>query len=204
MRVIGINDDRIHRNVRQIAALVRPDERATIRSTGYLEQVARRARCVGVKAANSRIANRHVHRWHGWIEGDAKDRTVRQNAVTTGHVHPVPLGGDSGAKVETNLHVTIVRPDDGDALILRRVLDLIDERAVAQRSLGQARICAGTRRGCSRVPSGRRHGGSRTENCLPYPGCAGNQVPAASCKTGRRTVVAAGYAAMEHINRQDE
>ena len=119
MRVIGINDDRIHRNVRQIATLVRPDERATIRSTGYLEHVARRARCVGVKAANSGIANRHVHRWHRWIEGDAKDRTVRQNAVSVGHVHPVRLGGDSGAKVEANLHVTIVRPDNGDALILR-------------------------------------------------------------------------------------
>ena len=64
LRVIGINDDRIHRNVRQIAALVRPGERAAVRSTGYLEHVARRARRVGVKAANSRIANRHVHRWH--------------------------------------------------------------------------------------------------------------------------------------------
>ena len=136
LRVIGINDDRIDRNVRQIAALVRPDERATIRSTGYLEHVARRARCVGVKAANSRIASRHVHRWHGWIEGDAKDRTVRQNAVSAGDVHPIPLGGDSGAKVEANLHVAIVSSDDSDALILRRVLNLIDERAVAQRSLG--------------------------------------------------------------------
>ena len=74
-------------------------------------------------------------------------RDDEADAVTAGHVHPVPLGGDSGAKVEANLHVTIVRPDDGDALILRRVLDLIDERAVAQRSLGQARICAGTRCG---------------------------------------------------------
>src|SRR6478609_4224243 len=119
LRVIGINDDRIDRNVRQIAALVRPGERATIRSTGYLEHVARRARCVGVKAANSRIANRHVHRWHGWIEGDAKDRTVRQNAVSAGDVHPVPLGGDSGAKIEANLHVAIVSSDDSDALILR-------------------------------------------------------------------------------------
>src|SRR6476660_8107184 len=118
LRVIGINYDRIHGNVRQIAALVRPDERATIRSTGYLEHVARRARCVGVKAANSRIANGHVRRWHGWIEGDAKDRTVRQNAVTTGHVHPVRLVGESGAKVEANLHVGIVSPDDSDALIL--------------------------------------------------------------------------------------
>ena len=119
MRVIGINDDRIHRNVRQIAAFVRPDERATIRSTGYLEHVARRARCVGVKAANSRIANGHVRRWHGWIEGDAKDRTVRQNAVSIRHVHPVPLGGDSSAEVEADLHVTIISPDDSDALILR-------------------------------------------------------------------------------------
>jgi len=93
--------------------------------------VTRRAWRVGVKAANSRVANRHVHRRHGWIERDAKDRTVRQNAVSSGHVHPVRLGGDSGAEVETNLHVTIVRSDDGDALVLRRVLDLIDERAVA-------------------------------------------------------------------------
>ena len=119
LRVIGINDDRIHRNVGQIPALVRPDERTAIRSTGYLEHVSRRARCVGVKAANSRIANRHVHGWRGRIEGDAEDRTVRQNAVSVGHVHPVRLGGDSGAKVEANLHITIVRPDDGDALILR-------------------------------------------------------------------------------------
>ena len=81
--------------------------------------MARRARCVGVKAANSRIAHRHVHRWHGWIEGDAKDRTVRQNAVSAGHVNPVRLGGDAGAKVEANLHVAIVSSDDSDALILR-------------------------------------------------------------------------------------
>jgi hypothetical protein len=119
LRVIGINDDRIHRNVRQIAGFVRPDERATIRSTGYLEHVARRAWRVRVKAAHSRIANRHIHRWRGWIEGDAKDRTVRQNAVTACHVHPIPLGGESSTKVEANLHVAIVRPDDGDALILR-------------------------------------------------------------------------------------
>ena len=81
--------------------------------------MARRARCVGVKAANSRVANRHVRGWHGWIEGDAKDRTVRQNAVSAGHVHPVPLVSDSGTKVEANLHVAIVRSDDSDALILR-------------------------------------------------------------------------------------
>src|SRR5213075_1786977 len=110
LRVIGINDHRIHRNVRQIADLVRPDERATIRSTGYMEHVARLRWSIGVKAANSRIANRHVHRWHGWIEGDAKDRTVRQNTGSAGHVDPVRLVGDSGAKVKANLHVTIVRP----------------------------------------------------------------------------------------------
>ena len=59
---------------------------------------------------------------------------IGKTLLAAGHVHPVRLGGDSGAKVEANPHVSIVSPDDGDALILRRILDLIDERAVAQRS----------------------------------------------------------------------
>jgi hypothetical protein len=118
LRVIGVNDDRIDRNVRQIAALIRPGERATVGSTCYLEHVARRAWRVRVKAANSRVTNGHIHRWHGWIESDAKDRTVRQNAVTAGHVYPVRLVGGTGAKVEANLHVAIISPNDSYALIL--------------------------------------------------------------------------------------
>lgn len=53
--LIGIDDYGVHRNVRQIAGLVRPCERATIRGARYLEDVTRGCRCVSVETANSRV-----------------------------------------------------------------------------------------------------------------------------------------------------
>ena len=55
LRLIGINDDGVNGNVRQIAGLVRPSERAAIRGACYLEDVTRCCRRVSVEAANSRV-----------------------------------------------------------------------------------------------------------------------------------------------------
>jgi hypothetical protein len=57
LRLIGIDDDGVNRNVREIARLIRPSERAAIRGAGYLKDVTRCCRCVSVEAANSRVPN---------------------------------------------------------------------------------------------------------------------------------------------------
>ena len=53
--LIGIDDNGVNGNVRQIAGLVRPSERAAIRGACYLEDVTRCCRRVSVESANSRV-----------------------------------------------------------------------------------------------------------------------------------------------------
>jgi hypothetical protein len=47
LRIIRINNDRIHRDIRQVAGLVCPNKRTAVRDTCYLKDVTR---CVGVLA----------------------------------------------------------------------------------------------------------------------------------------------------------
>jgi hypothetical protein len=58
LRLIGINNDGVHRNVRKIAGLIRPGKRAAIGRACYLEDVTRRRRRVSIKTANSRVPYR--------------------------------------------------------------------------------------------------------------------------------------------------
>ena len=58
LRHIWVNDDRIHRNVRQVAGFVCPSEGTTGGGAGYLENMTRRGRRVSIKAGYSRIAHR--------------------------------------------------------------------------------------------------------------------------------------------------
>ena len=55
--IVRINNDRIHRNIRQIAGLVYPCEGAAVSSAGYLKNMTRRARRVRIKAAYCRVAH---------------------------------------------------------------------------------------------------------------------------------------------------
>jgi hypothetical protein len=55
LRLIGIDDDGVDRNIREIAGLVRPGKRAATCCARYLEYVTRCRWRVSVEAANSRV-----------------------------------------------------------------------------------------------------------------------------------------------------
>jgi len=71
LREIGVNDDGVDRDIRQIASLIRPGERAAVRSAAYLKNVSRLRRRVSVKSADRRITYRHIDGRHRRIERDA-------------------------------------------------------------------------------------------------------------------------------------
>ena len=51
LRHVGVNDNRIYGNIRQVARFVRPCKRAAVGSAGYLENMTGRWRRISVKAA---------------------------------------------------------------------------------------------------------------------------------------------------------
>ena len=57
LRLIGIDDNGVNRNVGEIAGLVRPSEGTTIRGAGYLKDMTRCCWRVRVEAANSRVSH---------------------------------------------------------------------------------------------------------------------------------------------------
>ena len=61
-RDVVVRDDRVHRDVRQVARLVEPRGRAAVRRAGHLEDVPRRRRRVRVEPADSRVADREIAR----------------------------------------------------------------------------------------------------------------------------------------------
>src|SRR4051794_2229153 len=73
------------------------------------------------------------------IDGDAENRTVREHRVATGNVNPDSLISNTGSKVEAELNIAVVGPNDSDALLLGRVLYLVDEGTVTKRSLSEVR-----------------------------------------------------------------
>src|SRR5258707_6962696 len=82
LHVVGVDDDRIHRDVWQVASLIRPGKRAAIRGACYLENVTRGSRCIGVKTAYSRISNRDSCP-RGGIKPDTQHRTIGQDRVAS-------------------------------------------------------------------------------------------------------------------------
>ena len=60
LRNARVGDDRVDRDVGQVAALVRPGERGAVRRARDLEDMAGRRRRVGVEAADRRVADRQV------------------------------------------------------------------------------------------------------------------------------------------------
>jgi hypothetical protein len=124
LRNIGVNDDRVHWDIRQIASLISPGEGVAAVSTAYLENVPWRSRRICVKAANRRVPNRQIR---GEIDRDAKDGTIGQNGIVVCDIHPDRLARDTGAEVKADPCVGVVGADHGSVLIFRRVLYLIDE-----------------------------------------------------------------------------
>ncbi len=85
LRNIGVNNDRVHWDVRQIARLVRPCEGIAGVSTAYLENVPWRSWRICVKAANRRVPDSQIR---GEIDRDAKDGAVWQNGIIASDIYP--------------------------------------------------------------------------------------------------------------------
>src|SRR5947208_1090 len=105
--------------------------RATVRSAGHLENMAWRRRRIRVKSAYPGIAYGQVGSYHRGIESNAQHRAQRQNRVVISYIHPVSLCFSAGTKIEPDPDVGVVCSHNCDAGILRRVLDLIDERTIS-------------------------------------------------------------------------
>ena len=119
LRLIGINNDGVHRNVREIAGLIRPGEGPATGSACYLEHVTRCRWRVSVEPANSRIPNREICGRHRRIERNAKHRAIGQDRVVSSDVYPVRLCLSARAKIEADPCIAVVRANNRDALIFR-------------------------------------------------------------------------------------
>jgi hypothetical protein len=89
--VVMVNDDGIHRNVREITGLVHPGEGAASGGASHLEHVTRCSRRIGIKAAYRGVTYRQIRGRHGGIERDTQNGAQRHNGVITGNIHPVGL-----------------------------------------------------------------------------------------------------------------
>src|SRR5262249_12845592 len=98
-----------------------------------------RSRRIGVETAYRRITHRQIRSRYARIEGDAENRTVRQNDVVASHIYPVRLRRDAGPEIESNLNVTIVGADNRHALILGRIFDLVNKGAISERTFTKIR-----------------------------------------------------------------
>jgi hypothetical protein len=197
---IGVHDDRVDRNVREIAGFIVPDERTAVARAYHLKEMAGRGGRIRIESADSRIPYRHVGCCHDWIQGNPKDRPVRQWVVPASDVHPVRLCCHSGTEIEADLDVAIVRSDNSYTLVFGGILNLIDIRAVTQSSLGQASVRAGTGRCCGGVPSRSRNGGGCAKDRLPNSRGARNKVAASSRGTGGRAIVSPRNTTMKEID----
>jgi hypothetical protein len=60
LREVRVHDDRIDRDIREIAGLIEPGEGSTSGRARHLEDVTRSGGRVGIEAADSGIANRKI------------------------------------------------------------------------------------------------------------------------------------------------
>ena len=162
--VVRVDDDGIDWYVGQVAGLVVPCEPvAWGRDHGAdnAEHVAGSAGTIVVEATDRSVSNWSACRCSTGIQGDAHDRTVGQNGVAAGNVHPGSLSLRATTHIEADLHVAVVGCNDSHALVLGRVLYFIDVRAVAQSTFRQ--VCRD--RVIGDVPRfGRRRAGGRFPN----------------------------------------
>jgi hypothetical protein len=128
------------------------------------------------------------------------NRAQRQNCVITGNIHPICLAGGAGAEVKADPNVGIVRASHGYALVLGRVLNLINVRTVPKRLFSHV-LGAGIIR---YVPIRPCKAAGSSQDRLPYPCGACDEMTAAAGHAGCRAVIAARNTAMEKIVRQNE
>jgi hypothetical protein len=198
--VIWINNNRIHWDVREIAGLIRPAKGAAVGSASYLENMPGSSRRISIESTYCRIPHGQIRGRHRRIERDAQHRAQRHNGVTAGHIHPVRLCLSTGAEVKAYPDIRVVCANHGDALILRRVLDLINERTIAQGLLGH--ILGG---GIVRyIPVRSREGAVSAQDCFPHSRSACNEMAAPAWNTCRGTIIATCNTAMKKIVRQNE
>src|SRR5207248_10921966 len=108
------------------------------------------------------------------------------------------LAGNSGAKIETNPNIGVVRARDRDRLKLGQVLDLIDKRTIAESLLGH-------------VLSGRIVGhisgdssSDRSGNCFTNAMAADHEMTTTAARPGGIAIIAAWNSAMKNIVRQNK
>src|SRR4029450_3673419 len=114
LRHVRIDDDRINRNIREIAGLVRPCERTAVSSARYLKHVPGLCRRVSIEAANSRVAYRQICSTHGWIESDTDNRPIRQHSIVASNIYPVRLARRPGPQVKADPCICVVRAEHCD------------------------------------------------------------------------------------------
>ena len=200
LRIIRIHNDRVDRDIRKIAGLICPCERAAIGSAGYLENVARRGRRISVESADCRVPHRQIRGRDSGIERNAQHRSQRNNGVISGNIYPVRLRLSAGAEIKPDPDVGVVCPKHRHAVILRRVLDLVDKRTVSQGLLGHVLRSRVVRY----VPVSGTHGSVAAVNRLPHPRACCNEVTATAGNAGRGAIVTAWDAAVKKIVWHDE
>lgn len=131
LRIIRIHNDRVDRDIRKIAGLICPREGTAVGSARYLKYVAGCGGGIRIEPAYASVAYGQICSPHGRIESDAQHRSQRNNGVISGNIYPVCLCLSTGAEVKANPNIGVVRANHGYALVLRRVLDLIDERTIS-------------------------------------------------------------------------
>ena len=91
LRVIRVNNDRIHRNIREIPGLIRPGERAAVGGARHLENMTRSRRRVCVKSAYRCVPTGRFAA--DTVGSSAIPRTGRKgsNCVIAGNIYPVGL-----------------------------------------------------------------------------------------------------------------
>ena len=133
LRNVRVGDDRIDRDIRQIARLVRPGERSAVRVAYHPIDMARCRRRILAESAHCGISNRGAGRCR--VEGHIEDGSVRKDRVAARYVHP-DSAGRAGAHQKTDLHIPVVRAHHRRRLIGWSKGELVDKRAVAQRLFG--------------------------------------------------------------------
>ena len=123
---------------------------------------------------------------------------IRKNNVIAGNIVPTGLAGNSGAKIETNPNIGVVRARDRDRLKLGRVLDLVDERTIAESLLGH--VLSG--RIVGHIPGD--SSGDRSANCFPNARAADHKMTTTAAGPGGIAIVAAGNSPMKDIVRQNK
>src|SRR5438477_3236551 len=108
-RELRVGNDRVDRDVREVAGFVTPRKGSAIGRANHLEDMSRRRRSIGVEAAYGCVADGRSRGRR--VEGDVQDRAVRQDTVIIGDVDPGGLVR-TRSQAATDLDVAVVSAYD--------------------------------------------------------------------------------------------